>query len=163
MTGRRTAKPPLYPGKLNEPLEPGDDEPISSPPGEFELRPEFNERFELLFKHFSISKDHPERWKKLALALAKNHVPGFQEKQPETRGRPSKWEISDEFVLCCEFVFLQISGKSERQAAKILSERHPEISDSSAALLIRLKRFEKRFKAALAEYLAVYWAKHKRR
>jgi hypothetical protein len=29
-------------------------------PGEFESRPEFDERFELLFEHFLISKDDPD-------------------------------------------------------------------------------------------------------
>ena len=158
MTGRRTAKPPLYPGKLNEPLEPGEDEPISLPPGEFEAQPEFNERLELLFEYFSISKDDPEGWKKLALALAKTHVPGFQEKQPETRGRRNEWEMTDEFALWYEFDILLKKGKKERQAAGILLKRHPHIKDSQAALLIRLRRFDKRFKAQALDY----WVKHKR-
>ncbi|MDE2167224.1 MAG: hypothetical protein KGJ66_12920 [Alphaproteobacteria bacterium] len=157
MTRRRTAKPPLYPGKLNEPLGPS-DEPISLPPGEFEWRPEFDERFELLFEHFSISNDDAERWKKLSLALAKNHVPGFQEKQPETRGRPSKWALTDEFVIWYEFDILVKKGKTERQAVRILTERHPDIKDSQSALLIRLKRFDKRLTAQTQQ-----WWKHKRR
>lgn len=117
------------------------------PPGELEWRPEFDERFELLFEHFSISKDDPECWQKLALALSKNHVPGFQDKQRETRGRPSEWQITDEFALWYEFDILVKNRKSERQAAKIILERHPDIKASPSALLIRLKRFDKRLKA----------------
>lgn len=158
MTGRRTAKTPLYPGKLNEPLEPRDDEPHSLPPGEPEWRPEFDERFELLFEHFSIWTDDPERWRKLSLALAKAHVPGFQEKQPGTRGRRSEWEMTDEFALWYEFDILLSKGKKERQAARILLKRHPHIKNSRDALLIRLRRFGKRFKA---EAISL-WMKHKR-
>jgi hypothetical protein len=158
VTGRRPAKTPLYPGKLNEPLEPSVDEPVSLPPGEFESRPEFGEKFELLFNHFSISKDDPESWKKLALALAKNHVPGFQERQPETRGRKSKWVSTDEFALWYEFDILLKQRKTERQAAGILVKRHPHIKASEGALLIRLRRFDKRFRAQALDY----WVKHKR-
>lgn len=170
MTGRRPAKESLYPGKLNEPLEPKlSPPPIESeeypedvaPAGasedpEFAWRLEYDEKFDLLSDHFSIARDDPERWMKLALALAIRHVPGFQEKRPETRGRRRKWEASDEFVLWYEFDVLVKSGKTERQAAKILLERHPTIKASSAALLIRLKRFDKDWKAQLK-----HWWTHK--
>jgi hypothetical protein len=147
-----------YPGKLNEPLEPSVDEPVSLSPGEFESRPEFDEKFELLFDYFSISKDPPERWQKLALALAKTHVPGFQERQPETRGRRNEWQMTDEFALWYEFDILLKQRKTERQAAGILLKRHPHIKASEAALLIRLRRFNKSFKVQALDY----WVKHKR-
>lgn len=172
MTGRRLAKEALYPGKLNEPLEPNvnpppieteeypEDVALAGTSGEpeFEWRLEYDEKFDLLCDHLSIERDDPERWMKLALALAKRHVPGFQEKPPEMRGRRRAWENSDAFVLWYEFDILIKSGKTERQAAKILLERHPNIKASKAALLIRLKRFDKALKASLE-----HWWAHKRR
>jgi hypothetical protein len=172
VTGRRPAKQPHYPGKLNEPLEPRENPPPieseeypedvapaeTSGAPEFEWRLEYDEKFDLLYDHFSIERDDPERWMKLALVLAKQHVPGFQEKHTETRGRRRKWEISDEFALWYEFDILVKNGKTERQAAKILLERHPNIKASKSALLIRLKRFDQSLKVQLED-----WWIHKRR
>ncbi|MGH7008504.1 MAG: hypothetical protein ACRED7_08880 [Stellaceae bacterium] len=172
MTGRQSAKDPTYPGKLNEPLDPhvnlppieSEEYPEEAPPAEpggdseFEWRLEYDEKCGLLCDHFSIARDDPDRWMKLALALAKRHVPGFQEKHPETRGRRREWEIGEEFALWYEFDVLVKSGKKERPAAEILLKHHPDIKASPAALVIRLKRFNKSLKVQLED-----WWIHKRR
>jgi hypothetical protein len=110
---------------------------------EMSWRPEYDERFGLLCDHFSIRRDDPDRWRKLALALAKTHVPGFQERGP--RGAPKKMPSTQEFLLWERFLALARKHKSERAAAEILAKQlnrsNPAQPTSSKALLRRLQRF----------------------
>jgi hypothetical protein len=176
------AKKVAYPGKLNKPLEPRDDDALSVAsdeyPSEEEIipipqekfpiggivnldqlifekmwRPEFDEKFELLCKHFEIPPDDPDKWRKLALALAQNHVLGFQEKQSRGRGRHKGWNDVEELIVWQRFVAAKARGLSERSAAafvaRTLGEGFPAIRSipkvSAASLLRRMKRIEKSF------------------
>lgn len=49
------------------------------------------EKVTALFEHFSISPTDPEAFQKLSIALAMEHVPGFQAKTGKGVGRPNKW------------------------------------------------------------------------
>lgn len=64
----------------------------------------------LLLEHYRIERREPECWFVLALALAKDHVPGFQEELPA--GRPSEW---DSFRLL--LLRLAVDQKMEERAA----------------------------------------------
>lgn len=175
-----------YPGELNTPLEPPSEligiEPVEdnsadkiieapvpdnySASGEldfdqylFELmwRPEYDEKFDLLCVHFFIGRDDPDKWRKLALSLAKAHVAGFQEKGTATKGRPKAWRDADEFALWQQFRKLVEGGQSERNAAAIMAKKlnasRPGSNVTRAALLRRLQRFEERLRAS--GYLAI--------
>jgi hypothetical protein len=90
----------------------------------------------------------------LALALAQNHVPGFQEKLSRSRGRHADWNEIEEFTIWRRFLFAKAKGLSERSAAayiaKTLDKGFPTIrpvpKTSAMALLRRLKRIESRMK-----------------
>ena len=177
------AKRVVYPGKLNKPLEPrGEDAPsvasdeypseeeITSIPQEkfpiggfvdleklvFEKmwRPEFGEKLKLLCDHFKIRRNDPDKWRKLALALAQNHVPGFQEKKSRGRGRHKGWNDIEELIVFQRFMAAKARGLKERSAAafvaKTLDKGFPKIrpvpETSDKALLRRLRRIELRLK-----------------
>ena len=83
----------------------------------------------LLLDHFKIPRDDSNRWRALALELAKRHVPLFGERLP--RGRPAKWN-------------------SERDAvAKICIDRfiedHPAHRIKSAAAIVAKQAHWKKF------------------
>jgi hypothetical protein len=170
-----------YPGELNTPLEPRsdlfltelpsvnpDDDDIPPPISYyasiggtididrylFELmwRPEFDRKFDLLFGHYSISRDDPNKWGRLALALAEAHVPGFQEKEAKMRGRPKAWSGAREFNLWQQFRKRVEGGQSERNAAAIMAKKlnasRPGSNVTGAALLRRLQRFEEHLRAS---------------
>lgn len=179
--GRQSKRIIKYPGELNTPLEPrsdlsqielssdnSDDEDIpplisdnTSIGGTidfdqhlFELmwRPEYDKKFDLLFDHYLIPHNDPDRWRKLALALAQDHVPGFQEKGTKTRGRPKALYGAHEFALWQQFRKLVEAGQSERNAAAIMAKKltasRPGSNVTWAALLRRLQRFEGQLRAS---------------
>lgn len=63
----------------------------------------------LLLEHYRIERREPECWFVLALALAKDHVPGFQEELPA--GRPSEWDSTKLTLL-----LLAVDQKMEERA-----------------------------------------------
>ena len=159
-----------YPGKLNEKLGPlipdfAEFEWRSEPDAvfterdqsEFEAlldcfavkiddptwRPEYDEKFDLLCDHYSIARDSPDKWRGLALALAIDHVPGFQEKPGSIRGRKKSMESMIESGLLGRFIQLTGKGLSERNAARLIAselERRTDIKMSGKAVLARVKR-----------------------
>jgi len=179
----KSAQRIIYPGKLGEPLEtmgenvlsvpsdeyPSEEEIVPIPQEKFPIggsvdldqlvfekmwRPEFDEKFELLCKYFEIRCDDPDKWRKLALALAQNHVRGFQEKQSRGRGRHKGWNDIEELIIWQRFMATKARGLSERSAAayvaKTLDKGFPAVRPapnvSAASLLRRLKRIELRLK-----------------
>jgi hypothetical protein len=60
-----------------------------------------NEKIPLLFRHYKITFDEPQCWRKLALRLALVHVDGFQIAKPaRSKGRRKSWTPQEdrEFV-----------------------------------------------------------------
>jgi hypothetical protein len=62
-----------------------------------------------LFAHFGIREDDPDRWRQLALALARKHVPGFG--VVHATGAPTKETVE----LLCRFYRFFIQKKSDRK------------------------------------------------
>lgn len=105
-----------------------------------ELQKWLIERENALFDHFEISNnDDPDRWRKLAVALARKHVPAYK----TARGRPSQNMFLDQ-GLAHKFHFLKL--KSKRTDASI----YTEITSTSGTLGFdakeRLKAYKKNFR-----------------
>jgi hypothetical protein len=115
-----------FTGLLAEPLEPlrigilADKKTIDQ---------EVNERVALEFKkmvallgHYSIESNVPDPWYLLALALAREVVPGFREKIK--RGAPKKWGTLELSFLHAEIDSLLEEGLTiEQAAAKLAKEK----------------------------------------
>ncbi len=86
----------------------------------------------LLMDHYGIERDLENRWRILAFALARDHVPAF--KAPPARGRPKK---NTDMMR----VFFQVKKKmvdnpalSESRAISIVKKNHyPEVSEKTVA------------------------------
>lgn len=170
-----------YPGKLNEKLEPlfadfaeidwrseAGDVFTEKDQSDFDelldrlsvgmkdpsWRPEYDEKFDLLCDYHSIERDSPDKWRRLALALAIDHVPGFQEKAGGMRGRKKGLEPTLEVGLLGRFIELTGKGLSERNAARLIAnelERRTGVKISGKAVLARVKRLRPAWDAHLAE------------
>lgn len=53
----------------------------------------------LLMDHYDIARGDPERWFLLALALARNHVPGFRIEDGNLVGRKESWDVVKDTLL----------------------------------------------------------------
>ena len=80
------------------------------------------ENLNLLCAHFGLS-DGPDKYYLLALRLASEAVPCFQEKSKE--GRPKKWTEFELGVLAVETERITTTGVSRICAAAILARRAP--------------------------------------
>lgn len=73
------------------------------------------EKLGLLLEHYEIDKNDPDRWFLLSLALARNHVTGFQIKEDGSAGRRVVWNENKLVVLYFEVVQLIKSKNREPQ------------------------------------------------
>ena len=126
----RAKTPPLYTGKLKEPL------PRLSDAGMLALSAHrrrvrdqyeglFGQKFSLLFQHYGIDSRDQARWEKLATELAFDHVPGLQLAEPEFRGRKREWNLKKRVQLFDDVSALIHKGQSARNACRILAKRSP--------------------------------------
>lgn len=78
----------------------------------------------VLLNHFGINYDDPHLWERLALALAKKHVRGFQERHKS--GAKEKWNIFMKWELK-EAVDRKMEGKNSGKgvtwACKVLAKQ----------------------------------------
>jgi len=112
---------------------------------------EFDQKFLLLFEHYAIAKDDTNRWQKLCLALARAHVPGFQEKASRKKGRPHTMSPQVEERLYVRFSELRQDGQSDRNAARLMVKelrKSGQVVGSDAALLRRMQRRELKIQPA---------------
>lgn len=81
------------------------------------------ERWEALYHHYGIDPAEPDAKDRLLLSLARAHVPGFQFKEDETRGRrrTSSGELVD---LIHDVESLKAKGKSTKRACDLLAEHY---------------------------------------
>lgn len=79
----------------------------------------------LLLDHFDIPRGSPERWRTLALDLAKRHVPGFQ--YPADGGRPRKWSSHRDAVakICIDRFMAEHPTHSINSAAASVAKQSP--------------------------------------
>ena len=68
-----------------------------------------------LMRHFKIDPADPDAYRRLAIALAMRHVPGFG--PPRKPGRPR--ERTDDALIVSLFTMLR-EGVSERDASQII-------------------------------------------
>ncbi|MBM3566324.1 MAG: hypothetical protein FJX42_09460 [Alphaproteobacteria bacterium] len=123
-----------YPGLLNQPMEShqtpseilmGADKP--SPENRAKNFQQFFQRLSLLFEHYGLRMGEFE---KLALELARAHVPGFRYRGPDERkrGAPQKWMPHKSFELYADVnALIRQKAKREKrcsvsQACRILAE-----------------------------------------
>jgi hypothetical protein len=85
-----------------------------------------DQKLERLLQHYQIDRSNKNAWYKLAVALACDHVPGFEviDKQRKGRGRPAKWKDEDLVVQVCEIERERNRGIAD--AIRILQKRHRE-------------------------------------
>ncbi len=76
-----------------------------------------------LFKHYKIDVNAPNATMKLILALANNHVPGFQVVTPQKKGARKKWSDDDLLILWWEVEQSKIP--SARGACFYLAKKKP--------------------------------------
>jgi len=124
----RAKTPPLYTGKLKEPL-PLCDTGFALSAHRRRVLDQYKElvgqRFSLLFQHYGIDSRDQARWKKLATELAFDHVPGLQLAEPEFRGRKREWNLNKRVQLFDDVSALIHKGQSARNACRILAKRSP--------------------------------------
>ena len=128
---------PRYRGKLAEPQKPlltmplaralsgmsPDEAVISAEEARDQLRAEVLEKLRLLLDHYGISRDDKQYWRNLALALARDHVPGFQIAQPTKRGPKKSWMPDEEIRLHMDVSGLVQKGQTVRSACFNLANR----------------------------------------
>jgi hypothetical protein len=76
------------------------------------------QRVKRLFRKYRIDPTSGDRWRDLALALAKRHEPHFS---PLKRGRPKKHDDDPELILRVELLRCR-DGLSITNACKVISE-----------------------------------------
>jgi len=84
----------------------------------------FFSRVMALFEHYELDIGEEGAPMSLALALAQDHVPGFQikDKKKRGRGRPGKWTGFKRLELYADVKCLSSRGHSDLNACKILAE-----------------------------------------
>lgn len=93
-------------------------------------------RLPLLFEHFGITENDPDYWQHLALALARNHVPGFQAVQKG--GAPNKESI---YLLCRLYRHF---NRTKAGRIRRVSSRMPTATDICLSLT-RCEEFKRAF------------------
>lgn len=89
----------------------------------------YEERVDALYTHYGIDRTIPGADFALAMALARDHVPGFAivAQPPRGRGKPTR-DPSGEFAelpLCFDALMLKARGKTIDNACQILARRDP--------------------------------------
>lgn len=139
---------PKYKGELTQPLpEPTFGQVYAGQPSE-QLVKLIAGKLRLLFDHYEIAKDNPDPCFTLALRLARDHVPGFHQRDPfrKKAGRPAKWTDSRVMELHADVIELVQQNKSEANACRILTTRDRYKGIKCGTLLRRFKDVQQRHK-----------------
>jgi hypothetical protein len=89
-------------------------------------RKEVLERFSALFAHYQITPDRPSSWQELAIALALDHVEGFQlVDPPKKRGPRLRWSVEECRALLAA-VKAQRHGRRTIKAAIKAAMKQPD-------------------------------------
>jgi hypothetical protein len=86
---------------------------------------EQRQRIEALFQHYGIDQKKSDACARLVLALAQDHVPGFQILPDDAKayGRPKEWDGSRYWELYADVKSLEKKGLSALSACENLSRR----------------------------------------
>jgi hypothetical protein len=115
-----------YKGILAKPYRPFIGGLLTPPEKVAELQAaQLRQQEEALFQHYGIDPMSSTAWRHLALALAEDHVPGFQilPDNAKTYGRPKKWDGSKYWELYADVKSLERKELSALNACEILSKR----------------------------------------
>jgi hypothetical protein len=103
-------------------------------------------KFPLLFDHFGIAEGDPDRWAKLAHALAITHVPGFRIVRDAGRPTQLTWDVRQRFYQAFvrekskQTARLRATERSRGQSAR----RRSEAKDSAVcSALVASAEFKK--------------------
>jgi len=110
-----------YKGLLNEPVTPV-SRILDTPEKNEEFDKLIDQKLTLLFEHFTIQRKEENAHVKLALALAKAHVPGFQppKKKP---GRPAKdQEEIVNFLMAVDLLTIKEGLSKRASVQKLLNQ-----------------------------------------
>ena len=135
MPARKKESPPKFTGDLNKRITQKsvfkrDKFPAWQTLGEQKQQEELydqeiEKKLTLLFEHYNIFEGvQLDRWRELAIALAKDFVPGFQWNK---KGAPRKWKEENLAFLVIDFEHIKTTKnlKSEVLIAKELAKREP--------------------------------------
>lgn len=127
----------MYSGVLNEPIRIGRAGDPNRRRKALMAETTMGQRLPKLYEHYGIQPSAPGAAERLILALAKDHVPGFQI-ESETRGRPTKWKYSERsWHLFADVQVLLAKGHSDANACRILARRRQYRGENARSLLRR--------------------------
>ncbi len=109
----RKAKP-IYSGALNDPIvvQPLGTLSVVSESENKRIRDEQVEKIKLLFQHYEIESNDKNRWQKLAIALAFQHVRGLQLALPPGKaGAARLWDYQEAQLLIDEVSAIAATSK----------------------------------------------------
>ncbi|HQS18808.1 hypothetical protein [Reyranella sp.] len=125
LLGRRPADPfPEIDDPSYNPFDPKSRERI-----EANIRAQFNERVEALFKDCKVDWADPEGWRKVALTLAERHIIAFKGSSKAGRKR------TVDFNVIAEMHSIVQEGESIKNAARIVLQRRGRTDQRRAAAL----------------------------
>jgi hypothetical protein len=128
----RKRRAPNYTGALAQPIYPEDHYKFTGGLGQATREPDIAaiskrrvEKMLLLFEHYKLDPSDERSWRKLAVSLALEHVPGLQLVFREKPGPKPKWPtgLGDALVRDVEDVQSQTGCTEEEAIAKVREER----------------------------------------
>jgi hypothetical protein len=161
----RKRRAPNYTGALAQPIYVEDHYKSTGGLGQAIQEPdvaainnELVEKIWLLFEHYKIDPSDEQRWQKLAMSLASEHVRGLQLANRPKRGR--KTELGDEFGHAVEDKKSR-TGKSTKKAIAELQKEGMWQSYKLKNLEVRYREWRRRQKrlALVEEALRKDWEK----
>lgn len=113
MAGKTRAR---YAGPLNEPISRRQREALGDLGGAERERilNALGEKILLLFDHYEIPREAADRWQRLAIHLAFDHVKGFKIDSSKRRGAPERWTYQE----CQDFVAAIDAHKNGRRTLR---------------------------------------------
>jgi hypothetical protein len=154
-----------YSGLLAEPLPPPTIGEVFGNRPSSQLAKLIAKKMRLLFAHYGIDENQPHAWMAIAFRLARQHVPGFKQRElfPKKAGRSRKWMGAAGEDLHADVWALVRNGESEAEACRILSETTTYMGDDPRSLLRRFKEVQaKHSKAGWSNDGVLAWVRLKR-
>lgn len=99
-------------------------------------------RVAALFNHYEINPEEEDACRKLVLALAEAHVPGFKMESSNKRGRKQKWKLDELLMLYFRVHELGEWGMKPFAACKKLAAEQTEREMPRAPITERRKRIK---------------------
>ena len=99
------------------------------------------ERLLALMDHYDLPRSFSDvNMMHLALALSRNHVPGFQFRTP---GLLSDTRAATDLIILVDLTKAEEGGKSVNNAARLLAQKHPDWGLKASSIRQRFYRLKK--------------------